>query len=77
MNNRTVNFITKREIKRLIGKTKEKGYALIPLKIYFSGSWAKVEVGLAKGKKKIDKRRTLKEKEMKREMDQARKRRNY
>jgi SsrA-binding protein len=70
-------LLTKREIKRLIGKTKEKGYSLIPLKVYFAGSWAKVEVGLAKGKKKIDKRRTLKEKEMKREMDQARKKRNY
>jgi SsrA-binding protein len=70
-------LFTKREIKRLIGKTKEKGYSLIPLRVYFAGSWAKVEVGLAKGKKKIDKRRTLKEKEMKREMDQARKRRNY
>ena len=70
-------LLSKREIKRLIGKTKEKGYSLIPLKAYFSGSWAKVEIGLAKGKKKVDKRRTLKEKEMKREMDQARKKGNY
>ena len=70
-------LLSKREIKRLIGKTKEKGYSLIPLKVYFSGSWAKVEVGLAKGKKKVDKRRTLKEKEMKREMEQAGKKRNY
>ena len=70
-------LISKREIKRLIGKTKEKGYSLIPLKVYFSASWAKVEIGLAKGKKKVDKRRTLKEKEMKREMEQAGKKRNY
>ena len=70
-------LLSKREIKRLIGKTKEKGYSLIPLKAYFSGSWAKVEIGLAKGKKKVDKRRTLKEKEMKREMEQAGKKRNY
>ncbi|MBN2060384.1 MAG: SsrA-binding protein SmpB [Deltaproteobacteria bacterium] len=70
-------LFSKREIKRLIGKTKEKGYSLIPLKAYFSDSWAKVEIGLAKGKKKVDKRRTLKEKEMKREMEQAGRKRNY
>lgn len=65
----------KREIKRLLGKTKEKGYALIPLKIYFKESMAKIEIGLAKGKKLYDKRQSLKEKELKREMDQVRKRR--
>lgn len=70
-------LLNRREIKRLIGKTKEKGYSLIPLKVYFSGSRAKVEIGLAKGKKKVDKRRTLKEKELKREMEQERKKRNY
>lgn len=70
-------LLNKSEIKRLIGKTKEKGYALIPLKAYFSGSRIKIELGLAKGKKSYDKRQTLKEKEMKREMDQVRKRRNY
>ena len=62
-----------KEIKRLIGKTEQKGYTLIPLKIYFSDSWAKVELALAKGKRKVDKRRALKEKELKREMEQARK----
>ena len=66
-------LLNRREIKRLIGKTEEKGYSLIPLKVYFSGRLVKVEIALAKGKKKIDKRRTLKEKEMKREMEQARK----
>ena len=66
-------LLNKREIRRLIGKTKEKGYALIPLKVYFKGSRAKVEIGLAKGKKLYDKRQSLKEKELKREMDQARK----
>jgi len=70
-------LLNKQEIKRLIGKTKEKGYTLIPLKVYFSNSRAKVELGLAKGKKKVDKRHTLKEKEQKREIEQARKRRNY
>jgi len=67
----------KREIKRLIGKTELKGYSLIPLKVYFSGSYAKVELALAKGKKKVDKRRSLKEKELKKEMDQARKKDEY
>lgn len=66
-------LMNKREIKRLIRKTEEKGFSLIPLKVYFSGSWAKVELALAKGKRKIDKRRTLKEKELKREMEQAKK----
>jgi SsrA-binding protein len=70
-------LLNKTEIKRLIGKTKEKGYALIPLKIYFSGSRAKVELGLAKGKRKVDKRRTLREKEQKREMEQAKKKYNF
>ncbi|MFC1534543.1 SsrA-binding protein SmpB [Thermodesulfobacteriota bacterium] len=68
-------LLNKKEIKRLIGKTKEKGYSLIPLKVYFSGSWVKIEVGLAKGKKKVDKRHALREKELKREMAQARKKR--
>jgi SsrA-binding protein len=68
-------LLHKREIKRLTGKTKEKGYALIPLKIYFKESMAKIEIGLAKGKKLYDKRHALKEKELKREMDQVKKRR--
>jgi SsrA-binding protein len=70
-------LLNRAEIKRLIGKTKEKGYALIPLKAYFLGSRIKLELGLAKGKKTYDKRQTLKEKEMKREMDHVRKRRSY
>ena len=70
-------LLNKREIKRLTGKTKERGYSIIPLKIYFSGSWVKIELGLAKGKKKVDKRRSLKEKELKKEMDQARKKGEY
>lgn len=68
-------LLNKRELKRLVGKTQERGYALIPLKVFFSGNWAKVEIALARGKQKADKRRSLKEKEMKREMDQARKKR--
>jgi SsrA-binding protein len=70
-------LLKKREIKRLIGKTVEKGYSLVPTKIYFKRGRAKVEIALAKGKKKYDKRRALKEKELKREMDQVRKRDRY
>jgi len=70
-------LIHKREINRLIGKTEEKGYSLIPLRVYFTGGWAKVEIALAKGKRKVDKRHSIKEKDIKREMDQERKRGNY
>ena len=67
----------KREIKRLIGKTDEKGHTLIPTKVYFKNGKAKVEIALAKGKKLYDKRHDLKEKELKRDIDQARKHNNY
>ena len=70
-------LLNKREIKRLIGKTEEKGYSLVPTKVYFKNGRAKVELALAKGKRKYDKRRALKEKELKREMDQAHKRGRY
>jgi len=62
------------EIKRLFGKTQERGLSLIPLKVYFKEGKAKVELGLAKGKKLYDKRETLKRKEEAREMDRLRKR---
>ncbi len=69
-------LLNKREIKRLIGKTEEKGYTLIPTKVYFSPKgWAKVELAVAKGKRKYDKRRALKEKQLRREMEQAKKHR--
>ena len=70
-------LLTRKEIKRLIGKTEEKGYTMIPLKVYFSGGWAKVQLGLAKGKKKADKRQAIKEKDMKRDMDRERKKSRY
>lgn len=67
-------LLHKFEIKRLFGKSQEKGYALIPLKIYFSKGKAKVELGLARGKKQYDKRESLKRKEEAREMERLRKR---
>jgi len=66
-------LMQKREIKRLIGKTEEKGYSLIPLSIYLLRGLIKVELALAKGKRKYDKRHVLREREMKRELDQLRK----
>ena len=66
-------LLNKGEIKRLIGKTEEKGYSLIPLEVHFTGGWAKVDLAMVKGKRKVDKRRTIKEREMKREMERTRK----
>ncbi len=66
-------LLHKREIKRLIGKVQEKGFTLIPLRLYFSNGKAKVELGLAKGKKLFDKREALKRKTMERDMERGRK----
>lgn len=59
------------EINKLIGKVKEKGYTLVPLKIYFTHGLAKVELALATGKKLYDKRDDMAERDAKREMDRA------
>jgi len=67
-------LLHRKEIERLKGKIQQKGYALIPLKIYFKGPFAKVEVGLAKGKKQYEKRETIKEREAKRAIQKAMKR---
>lgn len=60
-----------REINRLMGKVKEKGFSLIPLSIYFSHGRAKVTVALAKGKKLYDKREALKRKAMEKEVERS------
>ena len=65
----------RREIERLIGKTREKGLTLVPTRLYFKGPRAKVEIALARGKDVGDKRQTIKEREMKREMERAIRRR--
>ncbi|EIJ80613.1 SsrA-binding protein [Bacillus methanolicus PB1] len=64
-------LLHKREINKLIGETKEAGYALVPLKLYLKNGYAKILIGLAKGKKKYDKREDLKKKEAKREIERA------
>lgn len=61
----------KDEINRLIGKTKEKGFTLVPLSLYFQNGYAKVELALARGKREYDKRQTLAEKQARREAERA------
>ncbi len=59
----------KQEIRRLIGKLKEKGLTLVPLQVYFKGSRVKVEIGLAKGKKNYDKRDSIAKNDVRRDME--------
>jgi len=61
----------KREIERLIGRTREKGLTLVPTRLYFRDGRAKIEIALARGKDVGDKRQAIKEREMKREMERA------
>lgn len=62
-------LLKRREIDRLTQKISERGYALIPLQLHFRNGWAKVELGLAKGKSGVDKRQSLKERETRREIE--------
>ena len=64
-------LLHEREIQRLKGMSQQKGYTLVPLKIYFKGPFAKVEVGLAKGKKLYEKRDMIREREAKRTIERA------
>ena len=64
-------LLNRKEIKKLIGKTREKGYTLIVTKIYFKRGKAKAELGLAKGKKHYDKRESIKKKDVEREVSRA------
>lgn len=59
----------KTEIKKLVGKVTERGYSLIPLKLYFKGGIVKVELALARGKKTYDKREAIKKKDQRRELE--------
>ena len=62
-------LLHKREIKKLTGKVAERGYSLIPLKMYFKNGKVKVEMGLARGKKTYDKREAIKKKDQRRELE--------
>ena len=64
-------LLHRQQINKLIGATKQQGYSIVPLKLYLKDGFAKVLIGLAKGKKNYDKRESLKKKEAKREMQRA------
>ena len=66
----------KQEIRKLIGKLTEQGYTLVPLQVYFKDGRAKVEIGLAKGKKLYDKREAIAKKDMRREHEREFKSKN-
>ena len=69
-------LLHKREIMRLFGLTKQQGFTLIPLSVYFKGSLGKVQGGLSRGKELYDKREDAARRDMKREADRALKERN-
>ncbi len=62
-------LLHRHEIGRMAGKAAEKGYTLVPLRVYFKGSLVKVEIGLAKGKKLYDKRQDIAKKDQRREAE--------
>ena len=64
-------LLNKREINRLIGLTKQKGYTLIPISIYFKGNFVKLELGIGKGKKLYDKRQDIAKKDAEKRINQA------
>lgn len=64
-------LLHRKEIDKLFGQVQQKGYTIVPLKIYIKNGYAKVLIGLGKGKKLYDKREDLKQKQMKRDIDRA------
>jgi SsrA-binding protein len=66
-------LLHKSEIKKLYGKVNEKGFSLIPLKIYFQNGKAKLTLALARGKRKFDKRETIRRRDEKRDLERSRK----
>lgn len=64
-------LLHRKQINKLIGETKEVGYTIVPLKVYLKNGFAKVLIGLGKGKKQYDKREDLKNKEAKRDIERA------
>lgn len=64
-------LVHRRELERLVGKTQERGLTLVPTRIYFKDGRAKVEIALARGKDRFDKRQAIKERETKRELQRA------
>ena len=69
-------LLHRQEIRRMSGRIAEKGYTLVPLQVYFKNGLAKVEIGLAKGKKLYDKRQDIAKKDQRREAEKEFKIRN-
>lgn len=69
-------LLHKTEIRKILGKSKEKGYTIVPLKVYFNGSLVKIEIALARGKKLYDKRDSIAKKDQQREAQREFKIRN-
>jgi SsrA-binding protein len=64
-------LLTRREISRLLGRVQEKGLTLVPLRVYFRGRYAKLELGVARGKKQYDKREDIAKRDAQREISRA------
>ncbi len=64
-------LLHRQELRKLQQRIKERGYTLIPLSIYFSGPYVKIELGLVRGKRKYEKRETIKSREVQRELQRA------
>ncbi len=64
-------LLNKKEILKMLGKIKKENYAIVPLELYIKNGWAKIEIALAKGKKLHDKRDSIKEKAIKRDLQRA------
>ena len=64
-------LLRRAQIRRLIGRVEERGLTMIPLKIYFKKGWAKIELGVARGKRDYDKRHDIARRDAQREMEQA------
>ena len=69
-------LLNKKEINKLIGLTKQKGYSLVPISMYFKGSFVKIELGIGKGKKLYDKRQDIAKKDAERRMQKAMREKN-
>jgi SsrA-binding protein len=70
-------LLNKKELVKLSGKVSEKGLTIVPLKLFFDGDWAKLEIALAKAKKKYEKREVLRSRAIKKEVEGALKRKVY
>ena len=64
-------LLNRRELKKIIGQVSQKGLTIVPTKMYFDGDWAKVDIAVAKAKKKYEKRETIRQRETDREVEKV------